>query len=171
LRRTACEDIHYSITSSASASNPGGIVNLSVLAVSRLMRSSNLDGERVLSIRTEVHHSGCVMVSVEDVGKGQGFGGGHGGGFGGGAHMGGGFGGARCRRSLAFAFGPALRKGGSRLASCSCCSAWNMTAMVAAVRVHKTGGPEVLTYEDIPSPTPGPRPGQNQEPRLGHQLY
>ena len=27
--------------------------------------------------------------------------------------------------------------------------------MVAAVRVHKTGGPEVLTYEDIPSPTPG----------------
>ena len=28
--------------------------------------------------------------------------------------------------------------------------------MVAAVRVHKTGGPEVLTYEDIPSPTPGP---------------
>src|SRR5262249_1384374 len=28
--------------------------------------------------------------------------------------------------------------------------------MVAAVRVHKAGGPEVLTYEDIPSPTPGP---------------
>ena len=28
------------------------------------------DGERVLSIRTEVHHSGCVMVSVEDTGKG-----------------------------------------------------------------------------------------------------
>jgi NADPH:quinone reductase len=28
--------------------------------------------------------------------------------------------------------------------------------MVAAVRVHKTGGPEVLTYEDIPPPTPGP---------------
>jgi len=28
--------------------------------------------------------------------------------------------------------------------------------MVAAVRVHKTGGPEVLTFEDIPSPTPGP---------------
>src|SRR5512132_3371309 len=28
--------------------------------------------------------------------------------------------------------------------------------MVAAARVHKTGGPEVLTYEDIPSPTPGP---------------
>jgi len=27
--------------------------------------------------------------------------------------------------------------------------------MVAAVRVHKAGGPEVLTYEDIPSPTPG----------------
>src|SRR5256712_9447683 len=29
-------------------------------------------------------------------------------------------------------------------------------AMVAAVRVHKTGGPEVLTYEDIPVPAPGP---------------
>src|SRR5262249_27423615 len=27
--------------------------------------------------------------------------------------------------------------------------------MVAAVRVHKAGGPEVLTYEDIPSPSPG----------------
>src|SRR5258708_16387071 len=28
--------------------------------------------------------------------------------------------------------------------------------MVAAVRVHKTGGPEALTYEDIPVPAPGP---------------
>src|SRR5262245_51483221 len=28
--------------------------------------------------------------------------------------------------------------------------------MVAAVRVHKTGGPEVLTYEDVPVPAPGP---------------
>jgi NADPH2:quinone reductase len=27
--------------------------------------------------------------------------------------------------------------------------------MVAAVRVHKTGGPEVLTYEDVPVPAPG----------------
>ena len=27
--------------------------------------------------------------------------------------------------------------------------------MVAAVRVHKVGGPEVLTYEDIPVPAPG----------------
>src|SRR5690348_6394581 len=27
--------------------------------------------------------------------------------------------------------------------------------MVAAVRVHKTGGPEVLTYEDIDIPAPG----------------
>jgi NADPH:quinone reductase len=27
--------------------------------------------------------------------------------------------------------------------------------MVAAVRVHKTGGPEVLTYEDIPVSAPG----------------
>src|SRR5271170_6223396 len=28
--------------------------------------------------------------------------------------------------------------------------------MVAAVRVHKVGGPEVLTYEDIPVPSAGP---------------
>ncbi|MCC6779105.1 MAG: quinone oxidoreductase, partial [Hyphomicrobiales bacterium] len=28
--------------------------------------------------------------------------------------------------------------------------------MVAAVRVHKTGGPEVLTYEDVAVPAPGP---------------
>src|SRR6187549_3536296 len=28
--------------------------------------------------------------------------------------------------------------------------------MVAAVRVHKTGGPEVLTYEDIEVSAPGP---------------
>jgi signal transduction histidine kinase len=28
------------------------------------------NGKRVLSIRSEVHHSGCVMVSVEDTGKG-----------------------------------------------------------------------------------------------------
>jgi NADPH:quinone reductase len=28
--------------------------------------------------------------------------------------------------------------------------------MVAAVRVHKTGGPEVLTYEEIDVPAPGP---------------
>ena len=27
--------------------------------------------------------------------------------------------------------------------------------MVAAVRVHKTGGPDVLTYEDIEVPAPG----------------
>ena len=29
-------------------------------------------------------------------------------------------------------------------------------AMVAAVRVHKTGGPDVLTYEDIEVAAPGP---------------
>src|ERR1700750_1449746 len=29
-------------------------------------------------------------------------------------------------------------------------------SMVAAVRVHKTGGPEVLTYEDVEVPAPGP---------------
>ena len=28
--------------------------------------------------------------------------------------------------------------------------------MVAAVRVHKFGGPEVLTYEDVTVPAPGP---------------
>ena len=27
--------------------------------------------------------------------------------------------------------------------------------MVAAVRVHKVGGPEVLTYEEIEVPAPG----------------
>src|SRR5436190_902594 len=31
-----------------------------------------------------------------------------------------------------------------------------VTAMVAAVRVHKVGGPDVLTYEDISVPAPGP---------------
>src|SRR5499426_2028099 len=30
------------------------------------------------------------------------------------------------------------------------------TTMVAAVRVHKPGGPEVLTFEDIEVPAPGP---------------
>jgi NADPH2:quinone reductase len=30
------------------------------------------------------------------------------------------------------------------------------TSMVAAIRVHKHGGPEVLTYEDIEIPPPGP---------------
>src|SRR5215813_9904541 len=29
------------------------------------------------------------------------------------------------------------------------------TSMIAAVRVHKHGGPEVLTYEDIEVPPPG----------------
>jgi len=33
---------------------------------------------------------------------------------------------------------------------------YGVISMVAAVRVHKTGGPEVLTYEDIPVPAPGP---------------
>ena len=28
--------------------------------------------------------------------------------------------------------------------------------MVAAVRVHKAGGPEVLTFEDVDLPAPGP---------------
>ena len=27
--------------------------------------------------------------------------------------------------------------------------------MVAAVRIHKNGGPEVLTYEDVAVPAPG----------------
>src|SRR6516165_3096088 len=31
-----------------------------------------------------------------------------------------------------------------------------VTAMVAAVRVHNVGGPEVLTYEDVSVPEPGP---------------
>src|SRR5271156_303603 len=36
------------------------------------------------------------------------------------------------------------------------CVTGEETTMVAAVRVHKTGGPEVLTYEEIELPAPGP---------------
>jgi len=43
------------------------LVNLITNAIDSMTAT---DGERVLSIRTEVHHSGCVMVSVEDTGKG-----------------------------------------------------------------------------------------------------
>ncbi len=28
--------------------------------------------------------------------------------------------------------------------------------MMRAIRVHEVGGPEVLTYEEVPSPGPGP---------------
>ena len=34
--------------------------------------------------------------------------------------------------------------------------------MVAAVRVHKVGGPEVLTYEQVEVPAPGQRPNPRQ---------
>jgi signal transduction histidine kinase len=43
------------------------LVNLITNAIDSLAAT---DGERVLSIRSEVHHSGVVMVSVEDTGKG-----------------------------------------------------------------------------------------------------
>jgi signal transduction histidine kinase len=43
------------------------LVNLITNAIDSMAAT---DGERVLSIRAEVHHSGCVMVSVEDTGKG-----------------------------------------------------------------------------------------------------
>ncbi len=43
--------------------------------------------------------------------------------------------------------------------------------MVAAVRVHKTGGPEVLTYEDVRGAGAGTRPDQDQEPRLRRQFH
>src|SRR4029079_2771940 len=38
------------------------------------------------------------------------------------------------------------------------------SVMVAAVRVHKVGGPEVLTYENIDMPGPGP-----EEIRIKHR--
>ena len=43
------------------------LVNLITNAIDSMAAT---DGERVLSIRSEVHHSGGVMVSVEDTGKG-----------------------------------------------------------------------------------------------------
>ena len=43
--------------------------------------------------------------------------------------------------------------------------------MVAAVRVHKNGGPEVLTYEEVEVPAPGPGQVRDQEPRLRPQLH
>jgi signal transduction histidine kinase len=45
------------------------LVNLITNAIDSM---ATTDGGRVLSIRSEVHHSGCVMVSVEDTGKGLG---------------------------------------------------------------------------------------------------
>ena len=43
------------------------LVNLITNAIDSMVAKN---GERVLSIRSEVHHSGCVMVSVKDTGKG-----------------------------------------------------------------------------------------------------
>jgi C4-dicarboxylate-specific signal transduction histidine kinase len=43
------------------------LVNLITNAIDSM---ATKNGERVLSIRSEIHHSGCVMVSVEDTGKG-----------------------------------------------------------------------------------------------------
>jgi zinc-binding alcohol dehydrogenase/oxidoreductase len=33
---------------------------------------------------------------------------------------------------------------------------WHTIARVKAVRIHEDGGPEVLRYEDVPDPSPGP---------------
>jgi len=43
------------------------LVNLMTNAIDSM---ATKNGERVLSIRSEIHHSGCVMVSVEDTGNG-----------------------------------------------------------------------------------------------------
>jgi signal transduction histidine kinase len=43
------------------------LVNLITNAIDSMATNN---GERVLSIRSELHHSGCVMVSVQDTGKG-----------------------------------------------------------------------------------------------------
>src|SRR5262245_5948778 len=43
------------------------LVNLITNAIDSMATNN---GERVLSIRSEIHHSGCVMVSVEDNGNG-----------------------------------------------------------------------------------------------------
>jgi signal transduction histidine kinase len=43
------------------------LVNLITNAIDAM---ATTNGERRLSIRSEIHHSGCVMVSVEDTGKG-----------------------------------------------------------------------------------------------------
>jgi C4-dicarboxylate-specific signal transduction histidine kinase len=44
------------------------LVNLITNAIDSMAATRN--GKRVLSIKSEIHHSGCVMVSVEDTGKG-----------------------------------------------------------------------------------------------------
>ena len=36
-----------------------------------------------------------------------------------------------------------------------------------AVRVHETGGPEVLRYEEVPVPTPGPGQAQVKVEAIG----
>ena len=43
--------------------------------------------------------------------------------------------------------------------------------MVAAVRVHKTGGPEVLTYEDVEVPAPGRGQIEDQEQCLWREFH
>src|SRR5262249_8921120 len=52
--------------------------------------------------------------------------------------------------------GPAQGSRRSRRAGIRAAGHEGAFAMVAAVRVHKTGGPEVLTFEDIDVPAPGP---------------
>ena len=43
--------------------------------------------------------------------------------------------------------------------------------MVAAVRVHKTGGPEVLTFEDVANSGAGPGPDQDQDACRRRQFH
>ena len=42
--------------------------------------------------------------------------------------------------------------------------------MIAAVRVHKVGGPEVLTYEEIDVPAPGGGPKRGKQNPCGGKL-
>ena len=42
--------------------------------------------------------------------------------------------------------------------------------MIAAVRVHKVGGPEVLTYEEIDVGAPGAGPIRVKQPPWGGKL-
>ncbi len=39
--------------------------------------------------------------------------------------------------------------------------------MVKAIRVHQTGGPEVLRYEDVDRPAPGPGEAQIRQHAVG----
>ena len=46
-----------------------------------------------------------------------------------------------------------------------------VTIMVHAIRVHQTGGPEVMKWESVEVPAPGPRPGAAQAACRRRQLH